>query len=119
MSKNTKVSQTTLIACSNTRNWYAWNDLMPPKPNFFQVIGQVEVSNSGVVPNLSVRIPQGVNPTILLLDLDLIQLPGEWPQVMRWIQARYDQVVLEPRYQTVSVSCCGEEIVQLPVQDIH
>ncbi|MHB9363552.1 hypothetical protein [Mesorhizobium sp. LNJC403B00] len=77
----------------NTRNWYAWINTMPPKPDDLHVIGEVYVGNPGVEAFLVVREPQGINPKILLLDLHLVQRPGMWPQMMTWIQARYDSVI--------------------------
>jgi hypothetical protein len=64
-----------------TKDWYAWLNLMPPPPDDFHVIGDVLVSNPGVQAHLCVKEPQGINPGVLLLDLHLAQLPGMWPQV--------------------------------------
>ncbi|HJU40844.1 MAG TPA: hypothetical protein VJ724_14835, partial [Tahibacter sp.] len=77
----------------NTRNWYAWINKMPPPPDDFHVVGEVEVPNPGIEALLTVRSPQGINPDILLLDLHLFQKPGVWPQVVTWVQARYDKVL--------------------------
>lgn len=45
----------------NTRDWYAWINLMPPKPDDFHVVGEVFVSNQGVQAQLCVKEPQGIN----------------------------------------------------------
>ena len=83
-----------------TRNWYAWINTMPPKPDDFHIIGEVFVGNPGVEALLTPKQPQGINPRIFLLDLHLIQKPGMWPQVMTWVQARYDFIIRpgEPPY---------------------
>jgi hypothetical protein len=104
-----------------TRDWYAWLNLMPPKPDDFHVIGEVLVSNPGVQAELCVREPQGINPLVLLLDLHLVQRPGVWPQVLTWVQCRYDKVLSpgSPRYTNVEVFHNGELIVTLKVDEVH
>lgn len=64
------------------KDWHAWLNAMPPKPDDFHVAGDVFVSNPGIIASLTMRAPQGINPTILILDLNLIQRSGMWPQVM-------------------------------------
>lgn len=93
-----------------TKDWHAWINAMPPGPNSLHVVGEVQVGNPGVVPELTVREPQGINPAILLLDLHLVQRPGMWPQVMTWKQARFDKVLAPraPRPTQVEVFATGE-----------
>jgi hypothetical protein len=55
---------------TDTRNWYAWINIMPPRPlHSFHVSGEVLVGNPGVEAFLTVKEPQGINGDILLLDL--------------------------------------------------
>lgn len=102
------------------KNWYAWNNLMPPKPDVFHLIGAVLVANPGVEAVLSYREPQGVNPAILILDLHLVQKPGIWPQVMTWADVRYDKVYCpdEPLYSQVEVYEAGKLLVRLDVDTV-
>lgn len=105
----------------DTRNWYAWINLMPPKPDDFHVTGEVFVGNPGIQAELTPREPQGINPAILLLDLHLVQRPGMWPQVMTWVQARYD-LILSPtsqRYTEVEIFSNGASIARVPVDTVH
>lgn len=105
----------------NTRNWYAWIDKMPPPPDAFHVVGEVEVPNPGVEALLCVRSPQGINPAILLLDLHLVQKPGMWPQVLTWVQTRYDRV-LPPGsldYTNVEIFYQNQSIAQMPVDIVQ
>lgn len=110
-----------VIRCLDTRAWYAWNDLMPPRPDFFHITGEVQVPNPGVIPQLLPRVPQGINPTILLLDLCLVQQPGNWIQKVEWAPVRYDAVIQQYRYRTAEIFCCesGETLASVPVEDIH
>jgi hypothetical protein len=55
----------------------------------YYIAGNVLVANPGIEALLRYRIPQGINPKILMLDLVLIQRPGIWPQVQTWVPARY------------------------------
>lgn len=100
-----------------TRNWYAWINTMPPPPDDFHVVGEVYVGNPGVQVEFHPRQPPGINPSILLLDLHLVQRPGMWRQQMTWIQGRYDKVLVPEgqRYIEVEVFYDGESIARLDV----
>jgi hypothetical protein len=89
---------------------------MPPKPDDFHIVGEVQAPNPGVDPLLVPRTPQGINPRILLLDLVLVQRPGVWPQIVVWKQARYDKVNVT--YDQVQVFCGGVEIASVPVETV-
>lgn len=104
-----------------TQNWYAWINLMPPPPDDFHVIGDVFVGNPGIEAQLSVKEPQGSNPTTLLLDLHLIQKPGMWPAVMTWVQARYDKILSpnSPEYKQVEVFHNSTSIAKIKVDEVH
>lgn len=102
-----------------TRDWYAWNNLMPPKPDDFHVVGEVQVPNPGVVPMLVPREPQGINPAIFLMDLVLRQRAGVWPQVLTWVPARYDKIIMNAIYTQVDIFSDGSNIASVPVHDVH
>jgi len=103
-----------------SRNWYAWNNLMPPKPDDFHVIGEVYVANPGIKAELVYREPQGINPAILQLDLHLIQQPGIWPQAFTWTQARFDKVYCpkESHYTQVEIFHDNQVIETLDVDTV-
>lgn len=105
----------------NNKEWYSWINLMPPKPDDFHVVGKVLVGNPGIQAQLCIKEPQGINPNILLLDLHLVQQPGMWPQVMTWVQARFDSVLTpkSPMYTQVEVFFNGESIAQIEVDEVH
>jgi len=104
-----------------TRNWYAWINLMPPKPDDFHVVGDILVGNPGIEAQLSVREPQDTNPNILLLDLHLVQKPGMWNQVMTLVQARFDKVLTpnSPMYERVEIFLNNELIEEVPVEEVN
>ena len=99
-----------------TRDWYAWNNLMPPRPDNFHIVGEVQVANPGVDVLLVPRIPQGINPRILLLELVLTQQPGLWPQMITWKQVRYDKVNIT--YDQVEIFFNNQNIASVPVDNI-
>lgn len=115
------VEKQCVVSCKGieTRDWYAWNNLMPPKPDDFHVIGEVRVGNPGIIAQLFPKEPQGINPDILLLDLVLVQQPGIWPEVLTWVPARYDKVVLNSTYTSVEIFCQDERIAGIEVEDVH
>lgn len=108
-----------VMICSveETRDWYAWNNLMPPKPDDFHIVGEVKVNNTLIVPMLFPKEPQGINPEILMLQLVLIQQPGFGLPFITWVQARYDKV--KSTYKQVWIFCGDEKIADIPVEDIH
>ncbi len=116
------ISQAHCVSCKgvSTRDWYAWNDRMPPRPDRFHINGEVLVPNPGVDVLLVPREPQGINPKILLLDLLLVQKPGVWPAVLVWKPARYDKALVTPGsgYTEADVFCEQEMIVRVPVDEV-
>lgn len=119
-SKSTAESSSPL-SCkgAKTKDWYAWNNKMPPKPDDFHIVGEVEVPNPGVIVSLVPRVPQGINPKILLMDLHLRQLPGVWPQVTTWKQVRYDKILVNSEYESVTIFCGADVVANIPVDTIH
>lgn len=114
----TKLSS--MVPCRDveTREWYAWNDLMPPKPDRLYVVGEVRVPNPGVTVELVPRVHQGEGKKSLGLELILTQCPGIRPQVMTWKQARYDRVLVGGKLAQVEIFCEDEKIEQIPVEDV-
>jgi hypothetical protein len=112
-------AQAVKIKSPDTRGWYAWNDLMPPTPDFVHVVGEVLVPNPGVGAELTYREPQGINPAILLLDLTLHQKPGIWPQVLVWKPVNYDAVLGATKYARAVIFYDGAPLIALDVQDVH
>src|SRR4030095_10006816 len=99
-----------------TRDWYAWNNRMPPPPDDFHVTGEVRVANPGIEPLLVPKEPQGINPAILLMDLILCQRPGVWPDVLTWRTVRYDKTRPVVNYELVQVFCGGDVAADVKVE---
>ena len=80
--------------------------------------GEVQVGNPGIEAVLNYAIPQGSNPTTLLLDLALIQRPGVWPDVQTWASAKYMRVAMKPgEYDEVQI--VNQDLGNLTVKVVH
>ncbi len=101
-----------------SRNWYAWNNQMPPKPDDFHIVGEVDVPNPGIDVELTARVPQGFNPDIFLADLILVQRPGIWPHIITTKQVRFDRVLVNSKYREVHVFIAKKLIAKIPVETI-
>lgn len=97
---------------ANCRNWYAWLDTMPPKPDTLHVTGDVVVGNPGVNAVLTMREPQGFNPAVLILDLHLVQLPGQWIQVVSCAAAKFERHLIPGNgpYSSIEIHLDNERI---------
>ena len=97
----------------NSKDWHAWINTMPGGPHTAHVVGSIQVGNPGIYALLQKKIPQGINPAYLLLDLHLIQRPGIWPQHVVWVPANYTEVLSGHDYQFVEIFSQNESIVKL------
>jgi hypothetical protein len=104
----------------DTKNWYAWMDTMPPKPDSFHVVGEVYINNLGAQVELCPKVPQGINPNILLLDMHVVQRPGVWPQVMTWVQCHFDRVIVpgNDKYTDVEIYNKNELVGSVKVNEV-
>lgn len=102
-----------------SRGWYAWNDLMPPRPNFINVIGEVLLAHPGVHAELLYRSPQGINPSILLLDLRLTELAAAGEDPTTWKTVRYHAVLGDVLYTQCVVFLDGAQYVVMDVDTVQ
>ncbi len=118
-----KADETAIIDAKEHRSWYAWENFQPPGPRKLYVVGDVAVPNPGVEASLVEKYPQGFNPTILFLELILVQRPGIWPQVVVAKQVRFEKLTqgIPYRYRSVEVFSGGggQPIVAIPVDEVH
>jgi hypothetical protein len=102
-----------------TKNWSAWIDLMPPAPKRLHVEGDVRVGTPTSQAALIAKVPQGINPTILLLDPEV--RPHAGPEVMTWVKAQYDKVIDSggAAPSQVEVLLNNTSIAKRPVKEVH
>ena len=96
-----------------TTDWYAWNNLMPTGPVNFHLRGKIYFLRPGMDASLIPRIPQGINPRILLIDLTLSNSPG---QTLLSKPLSFDST--NAAYDTVEVYFEGHLLISIPVENI-
>lgn len=102
-----------------TKDWKAWQNLQPgPSTPTLMVVGQVETSNTNQTPRLSEHAPQGINRTILLLDLT-ISAAGAGNDVMSWREVRFEKAIEKNQYSSVDVLWEGAHAGSAEVEDVH
>lgn len=55
----------------HSHDWHAWVNAMPPGPQTLHISGSVAVPDGNKVVKLVRAVPQGFNPRILMLDLEM------------------------------------------------
>ncbi len=101
-----------------THSWGAIADLQPPTPFSLRVNGKVTVPNPGYRATLTRAVPQGINPTQLILVLNVTRLPVIVPQVVTDIDAIYVDKNYAGGLQTVAIRYQGD-IDVIDVQEAH
>jgi hypothetical protein len=89
---------------SNCSDWSAIHDFMPPRPAHLTVRGKCTFPTPGYGVTLKKRVPQGVNPSILLLDKIVTRPTGPEPDVVTTISVTPYEEVTDYRYKQVEIS---------------
>ncbi|HYG33995.1 MAG TPA: hypothetical protein VEC99_04380 [Clostridia bacterium] len=95
--------------------WTAVHDFMPPGPAKLRVKGVIMMPTPGYRLNLTRATPQGINPAILLLNLDITPPTGIQPQVLTPTPVAYEEQSNE-RYRSVQIEPIHELV---DVQEVH
>ena len=104
-----------MAGAPNTRNWKA-NEL----PNLIgrnykiHVTGDVEVTATNQTPKLSDRVPQGINPRILLLNLTIVT-SGVGGQIVFYRSVQYTKATSGDQYDEVDIFYRGKIIKRIKV----
>lgn len=99
----------------NTRNWSAWENRQPPGPPRLHVTGEVETPSAHKVPRLARAIPQGINPSILILNLTVVETGETAPEVVAFRRVHYQETVEPGKFKQVQINCDGNVIALLEV----
>lgn len=73
---------------SSDDKWRAWAVTSGSKTKLV-VEGIYSEGGPGLIVLVADRVPQGINPRILLLDVKTVTLPGAWPAVLQPVPAHY------------------------------
>lgn len=103
-----------------TRNWKAWENRQPPNPPgpTIHVVGEVETTNGAIAPVLEPTVPQGINPTILMLDRTL-QDKGIGTDDVAYRPAKYEKDVSQGEHTQVQIMWDGESIKTIDVEIVR
>src|SRR4051794_14391665 len=88
----------------------AWIDRMPGSGPKLIVIGDVQVPTTGWHVTLLRHSPQGINPTILILDVSAQQPTGMAGQMITVIPLLYDERPPQSDYAQVTIRDGKNEI---------
>src|SRR5579871_143120 len=97
----------------NCANWTAIHDFMPPEPARLTVRGTCTFPTTGYSVTLTKKVPQGINPLILLLDKKVTAPSGAAGNVVTTVEAVYKEVT-SVNYKEVELS----DGTKIKVQDV-
>jgi hypothetical protein len=85
------------------QDWAAWIDAMPSGPSKLIVTGTCTFPTPGFGVALKRHLPQGINPSILLLDRIVTPPNGPEPHVITTVPVRYEEPASAGQFDTVSI----------------
>jgi hypothetical protein len=105
-----------MAGAPKTRNWKALaiTDIIG-RTFYVAVSGEVQVTATNQVPKLSLHVPQGINPRILLLDLDIVKVGGVGGQIVFYRQVHYVRRTAFDQYDEVDILYRGSVIKRIKV----
>jgi hypothetical protein len=102
-----------------TRKWSGAVDKMPIGAPRFHLLGEIYVGNEGIEVTLSPAAPAGISPPILILELSLVQHPGYFPQRLKWVEVRYDEIPAAAEWTEVRIRYNGQIVEVVPVKTVY
>lgn len=87
--------------------WKAWHDFMPGHPPTLHVTGECNFPSAGYKVELKPRVPQGINPTIYIMDL--VITPGMGAQVPTRVPVHYTEKT-KAKYTTINIQPDGVDV---------
>jgi hypothetical protein len=107
------------MAVPRTINWHAWINVMPGPPSRLYVTGEVETGAGNMLPRLTETVPQGINPTVLLLDLTIVQEGDLGIDLVAYRPARFEKPVQPGQYSQVEIRFEGEIVATVDVKTVQ
>jgi hypothetical protein len=100
------------------RSYEAWIDLMPGAHETLHVKGKVTVPTTGYKAELVEAVPQGINPTILLLRLVLTKPSGGAGDVVTTLDVTFSKQHAK-QYKEVQIEEQGHPSKTVHVREVH
>ncbi|NKB20298.1 MAG: hypothetical protein GKS01_07095 [Alphaproteobacteria bacterium] len=97
----------------------AWINLMPPGPSQLIVVGKVVTNGGNLQPKLTERVPPGINPVILMLDLTIEKTGNVGTEDVAPRDVRFERPAEQGQYETVEIYFEGELCQSLDVGETH
>lgn len=99
----------------NVKGFSAWINTMPMSPHELIVVGKVETNAGNLVPKLVRAEPQGINPSILILDLIIETVGDLGTSDVAYRDARFSEAAGTPGKAQVDIRWQGDIIQSMPV----
>jgi hypothetical protein len=96
-------------------DWKSWHDNEPPGPGTLYVTGKCTFPTSGYSVELKPLVPQGINPTIYLLEKIVREPSGPANDVITTVEVRYTEKT-KARYTEVHIV---PDNVHVPVKEVQ
>lgn len=107
------------MPCPEMSDFNAWIDVQPPGPSRLIVVGKVVTNGGNLVPHLSERGPQGINPAILILDLTISDTGGVGTSDVAPRDVRFEKAAKKGDYDNVDIHFEGESCLILNVKIVE
>lgn len=91
------------MTCPKTQNFSAWINVMPGSEHKLIVVGEVETTAGNLQPKLAMAVPQGINPSILLLNLTIEETGDVGTKDIAFRDVRFEMPASEGQYTSVSI----------------
>lgn len=101
---------------SRTDGWSAVHNMMPGSSHRLVVSGILEAPSTGWSVGLKKKVPQGINPEILLLEVDATE-PSVGGALMMKLSVDYEELT-EQRYRQVDVLPDGQLLTEEILIDV-
>ena len=92
------------MAAPKTRNWTA-NEIpdFTGRRSLLIVSGEVQVTATNQTPKLTVHVPQGINPRILMLDLSIVSSGGISGPIVFYKSVHFTRATSGDQYDEVDI----------------
>jgi hypothetical protein len=80
--------------------------------------GEVETSNSNQTPQLREAVPQGKNPTVLILNLAIAE-SGVGTAVLEWKPVRFEKKLSRDHYLSIDIHWEDKSVAACKVEVVH
>jgi len=105
------------MPCPKTKGFSAWINVMPGAAQDLTVSGQVETGSGTLLPQLTERVPQGINPEILLLDLTIVESGQTGLPVVGFREAIFRRPASKGQFTQVEILCKDDTCVSIKVTE--